>query len=117
AKVRPRFAGVGGFVDAVAGGEVGTLQPFAAADVDHVWIGGRHGDGADRAGGLVVEEGEPDTPGVGALPHAAVVDADVEDVRLRRNAHRGHGSAAAERADVAPAACIAEIGIDLRAER
>ena len=36
AEVRPGLAGVGRFVDAVAGGEVGALQAFAAADVDDV---------------------------------------------------------------------------------
>ena len=36
AQVRPGLAGVGGLVDAVAGGEVGALQPLAAADVDDV---------------------------------------------------------------------------------
>ena len=38
--MRPGLAGVGGFVDAVADGEVGALQAFAAADVDDVGIGG-----------------------------------------------------------------------------
>src|SRR5205823_3427662 len=52
-EVRPRRAGVGGLVDAVAGGEVGALQPFAAADVEDVRIRRRDGDRADRAGRLL----------------------------------------------------------------
>src|SRR6185369_1660443 len=59
-EVRPGFAGIGRFVHAVAGGEVGTLQAFAAADVNDVGIGRRDGDGADRAGWLFVEDRRPD---------------------------------------------------------
>ena len=55
AEMRPRFAGVNGFVDAVASGKIGPLKPFAAADVNDVGIGKGHGDRADRTGGLIVE--------------------------------------------------------------
>src|SRR5262249_18487438 len=34
----PGLAGIGGFVDAVANGEVRAMQPFAAAHVDNVRI-------------------------------------------------------------------------------
>ena len=83
AEVRPRLAGVGGLVDAVAGREVGALQPFAAADVDDVRVRRRDRDRADRAGRLVVEDRRPGAAVVGRLPHAAVDGADVEHVRLR----------------------------------
>jgi hypothetical protein len=46
-KVGPRLACVGGFVDAVAGGEVGAGEAFAAADVDEIGVGGGDGDGAN----------------------------------------------------------------------
>ncbi len=58
-EVRPRPPGVGRLVDAVAGREVGTMQAFAAADVDDVGVGGRNGDRADRPGRLVVEDRLP----------------------------------------------------------
>ena len=102
AQMRPRRAGVGGLVDAVAGGEVRPLQAFAAADVDDVRIGRRDRDGADRSGGLVVEDRRPRPAGVGRLPDAAVHGADVEHVGLRRNAGGGFRAAAAEGPDVAP---------------
>ncbi len=38
AKMRPGFAGVDGFVDAIADGKVGPLQAFAASDVNNVWV-------------------------------------------------------------------------------
>src|SRR6185436_8769729 len=84
------------------------LQPFAAAGVDDVGIGGRDGDRADRAARLVVEDRRPDAAGVGRFPDAAVVDADVEDVRLAGDADGGDGAAAAEGADVAPAELLEE---------
>ena len=100
-QVLPR---VGGFVDAVADGEIGPLQAFAAADVDDVGIGRRDGERADGAGRLIVEDRLPGAAVVGGLPDAAVVDADVEDVGLAGHAGRPDGAAAAERADHPPAA-------------
>ena len=102
AEVRPRLAGVGGLVDAVAGRQVGPLLRLAGADVDDVGIRGRHRQRADRAGGLLVEDRQPGAAGVGGLPHAAVDDADVEGVRLARHAVERLGAAGAVRADVAP---------------
>ncbi len=50
---RPRcvqvLPGVGGFVDAVAGGEIGPDDAGAAADVDDVGVGRGYRDGADRS--------------------------------------------------------------------
>src|SRR6185503_463532 len=43
AEARPRLARVGRLVDAVAGREVRTLQPFAAADINDVGVGRGHG--------------------------------------------------------------------------
>ena len=63
AEMRPGRAGVDRLVDAVAGGEVGPLQAFAAADVDDARIGRRDRDRADRAGGLVVEDRRPRAAG------------------------------------------------------
>jgi len=40
----PGLARVGGFVDAVADGEIGAAQAFSAADVDDIWIRGRDGE-------------------------------------------------------------------------
>jgi hypothetical protein len=56
AEMDPGFAGVGGLLNAVAGGEVGADDACAGADIDDVGVGGGDGDGADGAGGLVVEE-------------------------------------------------------------
>ncbi len=84
-------------------------------------IGRRDRDGADRAGRLVVEDRRPGPAVVGRLPDAAVHRADVEDVRLRRDAGRGLGPSAAERADVAPVQLGEQCRIDrpgrLRAPR
>src|SRR5205807_1606641 len=68
----PGLAAVGRFVNAVAGGEIGSLQTLATADVDDVGVGGRHGQRAHRAGRLVIEEGLPGAPVIGGLPDTAV---------------------------------------------
>src|SRR5205823_4836878 len=82
AEMLPGLAGVGGFVDAVAGGEVGAAQSFAAAHVNNFGIGGRDGQRADGLRGLIVENGRPGLAGVGGLPDAAVVHANVENIGL-----------------------------------
>ena len=103
AEVGPGFAGVGGFVEAIAGGEIGALEAFAAAGVDDVGIGGGDGERADGSGGLVVEDGVPGTAVVGGLPDAAIADADVEDVGLGGDALGGFGASGAQGSDGAPA--------------
>src|SRR5205085_6909428 len=80
AEMLPGLAGVGGFVDAIAGREVGAAQSFAAAHVNNFRIGGRDGQRADGLRGLVVENGQPSLAEVGGLPNASVIDADVENI-------------------------------------
>ena len=89
AEMLPGVAGVGGLVNAVAGGEIGTAQAFAAADVNDVGIGGRDGDGADGAGGLGVEDRDPGVAEVGGLPDSAVVGRHVENILMSGNAGDG----------------------------
>ena len=103
AEVRPRFAGVGGFVNAVADGEIGAGQTFAAGNINDVWIGGCDGDGADRLRGLVVEDGRPGAAVIVGLPDAAIHGADIENIGLARHAARGASASAARGADHAPA--------------
>ncbi len=102
AEMRPGRTGIDGLVDTVADGEIGTMQPFPAADVDDVGIGRCNDDCADGAGRLMIEDRIPGAPVVVGLPHPAVYRADVEDIRLARNAGEGARAAAAKRPDVAP---------------
>ena len=111
--VAPRLAAVGGLVHAVADREVGPLQPFPTADVDHARVGRGDGDRTDRAGGLIVEDRRPHATVVGRAPHAAVVDTDVEESRVAGDARRGHRAPATERADRPPAQRGVARGIDL----
>ena len=103
AEVRPGLAGVDRFVDAVTYRQVRPREPFAAADVDDVWIGRRDGNRADRAGRLIVEGRQPCAAEIGGLPDAAVHRADVEDIRRARDAGDGLGPPAAKWSDRAPA--------------
>ncbi len=110
----PGVASVGGFVNSVARGKVGTAQAFAAAYVNNVGIRRRYGERADRAGGLVVEDGKPGATGVGGLPHAAIIYADVEEIWFAGDAGGGYGAASPERADTAPFETCVEVGRELR---
>jgi len=96
------LAGVCGFVDAIADGQIGTLEAFATGNVDDVGIGRSDGDGADGAGVLMIKDGIPGAAEIVSFPDAAVDGADVEDVRLRRDTGEGAGAAATDGADGAP---------------
>ena len=111
-EVLPGLTAVRGLVDAVAGRKIGTLQPLAAADIEDIRVRGGDRDGSDGAGRLVVEDGVPGPAVIVRLPDTAVIDADVKDVRLSRQAGRPNCSAAAERPDHAPAEAVVELRIE-----
>ncbi len=96
---RPGFAAVGRLEDAVADAEIRPVEAFAGADVDHLGMRRRDRQIADRAGRRVVEDRPPGAAVVVGLPDAAVVDADEEDVRLRRDADAADRAAGPKRAD------------------
>ena len=102
ADVCPGFAAVGGFVNAVADREVGAHEAFAGADIDDVRVGGRHGNGSDGTGGLLVKQGLPGSAGIVRLPDSSVDGADEKGVRLGRHARHGTGATRAQRTDSAP---------------
>ena len=101
-EIRPGPPRVGRLVDTVANGEIGPDDSGAGADVDDVPIGGRDGNGANRSGRLIVEDRLPRRTVVGGAPHAAVVEPDIEHVRLARHARERARAARAGRADVPP---------------
>src|SRR6185436_6791638 len=93
---------IGGFVDAVAHGEVGADDPGSRANVDDIRVGRSDGDRPDGPGRLIVEDRLPGRTVVGRSPDAAVVEADVEHVRLAGHAGQGARAAASCRTDLAP---------------
>ena len=113
AQVRPGLARVGGFVDAVADGEVRALQAFAAGHINDVGVGGSHRDGADGTGGLAVEDRRPGAAVVVGFPDAAVDLAHVEQVGLAGHAGGGARAAATEGTDVPPTQIAEDIGGEL----
>src|SRR6185437_14246221 len=100
--MRPGLAGVGGFVDAVADGEIRAVQALAAANVNDVGIRGRDGNRADGAGGLVVKDRLPGPSVIVGLPHTAVADTYIEDAGLRRHPADGATASATVRTDAPP---------------
>ena len=102
ADVAPAGAGVGRAVDADTRRYVAARAGRAGAGVDHIGVGGRHRQGADRADlELLVGDVGPAEAGIGCLPDAASRGAHVERVAVA--AHPGHRrhAAAAIGADVA----------------
>jgi hypothetical protein len=87
-EMRPGLSAVGRFVDPVTHGEVRPLEAFSAPHVEGVRVGRRHRKRSDRARGLSIENGLPGAASVGRLPDAAVVDADVEEIRPARDSGR-----------------------------
>ncbi len=111
-EMRPGRAGVGGFVDAVADRQIGTMQSLAAGDINDIWIGGRDFNRPNRAGRLLIEDRLPRPPEVVGLPDTAIDRANVEDVRLAGNAGDSARAATAKRADVPPLHLAEKLGVD-----
>jgi hypothetical protein len=107
--VFPCLTAVRGLVDSITSREIRSLQAFTTADVQDVGVRRSDGQGADGAGRLVVEDRGPNAPIVGGLPHAAVIDADKEDVRLPRDTRGGNCSSSAKRPDHPPAEAAIKI--------
>src|SRR5262245_55892783 len=114
AEVRPSLAGVSGFVDAVADGEVGAMQPLAATDINNVGVGRRYSQRPDGTCGLIVEDRLPGAPEVVCLPHPAVAHADIEDVGLAGNSGDGARASSPKWADRAPVQRLEQGRIELR---
>ena len=125
ADVRPRLAGVGGLVDAVALDDVAAQLGLAHPGVDDVGIRRRDRDGADRRGlDLLVGDRPPRQAAVGRLPDAAAGRAEVVLERPaarcpRRSAsgRRGSGRSSAiagRRRATCPPAPAAPLGRQLR---
>ena len=114
-KVTPRPAAVPGREHALAALNVIARFRLAAADVDHVRVRRRDGQGADRGGGPLVEQRCPGPPRVIGPPHPAARRAEHEGVGLLRNPHHHFAPAPAERSDEAPLGIEGDSGV--RAER
>jgi hypothetical protein len=102
AEVAPGPARVHRSVDSVAGGEVGALQAFSAADVDDVGVRGRHRQRADGAGRLIVEERPPGASVIVGAEDAAVDRPDIEGARPLRHARCRLGAPSANGSDRPP---------------
>src|SRR5258707_7054807 len=100
--MRPGLAGVGGFVYAVADGEIGPVQPFTAPDINNVRVRRRYGNGPNRPRGLLVKNRCPGAAVVVGLPYSAVAHADIEDVGLAGHAGHCAGASTAEWTNAAP---------------
>ena len=102
AEMLPAAPGVGGFVDAIADGDIDADGGLARAGIDDIGVGGRHFQRADGRGGEVaVADILPVLPGVGGLPDAATDAAEVEGIRIARVASDSDDASAAEGSDAA----------------
>ena len=95
AHARPRRAGIGGLVDAVANDVAGPDHPcLAGAGPDDVGVGRRDGKGADCGDTLAVEDGSEGRAAVGGLPHAAGRGAGIVDRGIARDTRHGRDAVA-----------------------
>ena len=118
ADVRPRLAGIGGLVNAVALNDVAAEARLPHADVDDVRVRGRDCQRAHRGGAeVVVADGRPGQAVVGGLPHAAADCAKVVLVRSRRAACHGNRTAATVRADASPPHARIQARVHTRRQR
>src|ERR1700678_560163 len=109
AEMSPGFARIGGFVDSVADGEIGPVQPFAASNINNVGIGSGYRDGPNGLRRLVIENRIPGAAVIVRLPDSAVDLADVKNVRLGGHAGGSAGTASAKGADHAPVEILISI--------
>src|SRR5689334_8134206 len=98
----PSLSSVGGFVNSIASGKVRSLQTFSAADVNHVWIRRRHGEGSHGTAGLVVENRVPGIPKVRGFPDSTIDRSHIKDVGLMRHARNGYGTSSSKGSNAAP---------------
>ena len=110
----PGSARVGALVHAVAPGRrLAAHGVLAHADVDHVGIIRRNGDRSNASHAeTAVGDILPIAAGVVRLPEAAAGETGVVDERLQRDARDCDRSAAAIRADGAPAQCAEARGVE-----
>src|SRR5579859_5838049 len=102
AEMRPGLTGVGGLVDAIANGEIGTVQSLATAYINNVGVRGRNGNGTDGLRGLMVENWVPGAAVVVRFPDAAVYLAHIKHIGLAGNTGGRASATAPKWADHAP---------------
>src|ERR1017187_1933549 len=89
------------------------MESFTAADVNNLRVRRRNNDGADRSGGLLIENWLPRAAIVGGLPDASVDRADEEDIWLAGHTGCGASASTTEGADIAPTHLGERLGVDL----
>ena len=103
ADVRPRLAGVGRLIQAVAGQDVAADARLAHPEEDDVGVRFGHGDRADRrALDLTVGDGCPRLAAVDRLPQPAADRARVRDLRLPLDPTHRQRASGARRSEAAP---------------
>src|SRR5437867_2420937 len=112
ADVVPGFAAIVGTIDAITEGDVAADASFATAHVDDIRIRIGDGNGANRGGGLLLEERIPGVATVGGFPNAAGDSAKIESVRLARHTGDGQRASATEGTDEAPFHAAIGLGVN-----
>ncbi len=102
ADVVPGLAGIDRLENPSAVRGIAADRRFAGADVNHIVIGRRNGDRADRGDRLLVEQRNPIRAAIGSFPHAAGYCAKVICVRLARHAFNRQGAPAAKGTNLSP---------------
>src|SRR6266481_8729247 len=86
--MRPSLAAVGGFVNPITDGKIGAREAFAARDINDIGVRRGDRDCTDRLRGLRIEDRQPGAAVIGGFPNATIDGADIENVRLARDARQ-----------------------------
>jgi len=97
--VLPGFAGVAGFVDAVADFDVAANVGLAGTGVDDIRIGRRDGQRTERRSRLIVGNRLPVNAAVGRFPYSAGGSGGVASKRIARHAGNATNTPARRRPD------------------
>ena len=115
--VVPRFAAVDRFKDSGAVRRIAANRRFARADINHVVIGWRNRNRADRRNGCFVEKRSPICAAVSRLPHAARDRTEIICVRLTYDTFDRQRASSAKRTDLSPTHAIEQLFVDRSGRR
>ena len=105
-------SGIGGFIHAVAKGDVVAKARLSGADINDVGIGWGDADGADSLSRFVVEHRFPGVSRIRGFPHSTGDGAEVIRLRITRNTCHCLHAAAAKRPDQPPFHLLQRAGIN-----
>ncbi len=98
----PRIAAIGGLVNPISGGEIGTYIALSSPDINHFRIRRSDSQRPNRGHRLLIEDWLPCGARVRGLPDSAIDGTKVEGRAIARNSTDRNHAAGAKRSNQAP---------------